>query len=163
MQGGTPSYCDRSFRPLSALLSGPQSSVALIEAGRFRTGTFGKRWPIHLTSISTIKTPACLATRNLKSGFATVAAEGHGEAALHSCAEVPPPSHDRSKLAPKPPGILALAFLKSREPQARLDALATKLIGLGKRRGGNFNAAAFRRHPIRFLNPPTPTCADRSK
>jgi hypothetical protein len=38
------SYSDESFqRPLSALFSGPQASVALIEAGRFRTGRFGKR------------------------------------------------------------------------------------------------------------------------
>jgi hypothetical protein len=59
------------------------------------------------------------------------------EAALRFCAEQPPPIHDRSKLARKPPGILALAFPKSREPQARLDALATNLIGLGQRRGGN--------------------------
>jgi hypothetical protein len=67
---------------------------------------------------------------------ATVAAEGHGEAALHSCANVAPPIHDRSKLARKPPGIVAFAFLNPASPQARLDALSTNLIGLGKRWGG---------------------------
>jgi hypothetical protein len=48
-----------------------------------------------------------------------------------------PPIHDRSKLARKPPGIVALAFLNPASPQARLDALSTNLIGLGKSRGGN--------------------------
>jgi hypothetical protein len=79
----------------------------------------------------TIKTPACSATRNPTSEFATVAAEGHGEAALHSCANVAPPIHDRS---------VALAFLNPASPQARLDALSTNLIGLGKRRGGIVDA-----------------------
>jgi hypothetical protein len=43
----------------------------------------------------------------------------------------------RSKLARKPPGIVALAFLNPASPQARLNALSTNLIGLGKSRGGN--------------------------
>jgi hypothetical protein len=80
--------------------------------------------------------PACSATRNPISEFESVAAEGHGEAASHSCADVAPPIHDRSKLARKPPGIVALAFLNPASPQAGLDALSTNLIGLGKRRGG---------------------------
>jgi hypothetical protein len=35
------------------------------------------------------------------------------------------------------PGIVALAFLNPASPEARLDALSTNVIGLGKSRGGN--------------------------
>ena len=118
---------------------------AAIFSGADRGGSIpiGKVWEtgrIHVRSILTIKTPACSATRNPISEFATVAAEGHGEAALHSCANVAPPILDRSKLARKPPGIVALAFLNPASPNARLDALSTNLIGLGKRRGGIVDA-----------------------
>ena len=93
---------------------------------------FGKRGPILVRSISTIKTPVCPATRNLISGAG--AGRGYGEAALHYCANAAPPIHDLSKFARKPPGVVALAFpnLASSE----LDALSTKLIGFGKSRGG---------------------------
>src|SRR5580704_18549941 len=119
---------------------------AAIFSGADRGGSIpiGKVWEtgrIHVRSILTIKTPACSATRNPISEFATVAAEGHGEAALHSCANVvAPPIDDRSKLARKPPGIVALAFLNSASPHARLDALSTNLIGPRKRRGGIVDA-----------------------
>ena len=66
---------------------------------------------------TTIKKPVCSAARNLTSESATVAAEGHGEAALHSCANVAPPIHDRSKPARKPSSIGALAFLNSASAQ----------------------------------------------
>src|SRR5271166_2186573 len=66
-------------------------------AGPLPNGNVRETGPILVRSISTIKTPVCSATRNLISESATVAAEGHGEAALHSCANVAPPIHDRSK------------------------------------------------------------------
>ena len=81
----------------------------------------GKVWetgPIHVRSILTIQTPACSATRNPMSELARVAAEGHGEAALQSRANVAPPIHDRFKLARKPPGIVAFAP-ESREPPSQ--------------------------------------------
>jgi hypothetical protein len=57
----------------------------------------------------------------------SVAAEGRGEAASHSCANIPPPIHGRSKLARKPAGIVALAFLNPASPEARLEALSTNV------------------------------------
>jgi hypothetical protein len=76
--------------------------------------------PIPVRSVLTIKTPVCSATRNLVSESASVAAEGHGEAASHSSAIIPPPIHDRSKVARKPPGIVALAFLNPGSPKPGL-------------------------------------------
>ena len=90
-------------------------------SGADRDGSLpnGKVWetgPIRVRSILTIKTPVCSATRNLISEFATVLAEGHGEAALHSCAQCPP-IHDRAKLARNLPGIVAPAFLNPASPR----------------------------------------------
>ncbi len=86
-------------------------------AGSLAIRTVRETEPILVRSISTIKKPVCSAARNLTSESATVAAEGHGEAALHSCANVAPPIHDRSKPASKPSSIGALAFLNSASPQ----------------------------------------------
>jgi hypothetical protein len=85
-------------------------------AGSLPNGSARETGPILVRSISTIKTPVCSATRNLISEPATVVAEGHGEAALHSCANAAPPMHERSKPARKPPGIVALAFLNPASP-----------------------------------------------
>jgi hypothetical protein len=103
-------------------------------AGSLPNGNVWETGPILVRSISTIKRPACPATRNLISESAPALAEGHGDVALHSCANTVPPIHDFSKLARKPPGVVALAFpnLASSE----LDALSTNLIGFGKSRGG---------------------------
>ena len=102
-------------------------------AGLLSNGNVRETRPILVRSISTIKTPVCPATRNLISESAPALAEGHGEAALHSCANAAP-VHDLSKLAHQPPGVVALAFpnLASSE----LDALSTNLIGFGKSRVG---------------------------
>jgi hypothetical protein len=53
---------------------------------------------------------------------------------LHSCANAAPPIHDLSKLARKPPGVVALAFPNL--ASSKLDALSTNLIGFGKSRRG---------------------------
>ena len=105
-------------------------------AGSLPNGNVRETGPILVRSISTIKSPVCSATRNLISESAPALAEGHGEAALHSCANVAPPIDDRSKPAHKPPGVVALTFLNLGEPPARLDALSTNLIGFGKSRDG---------------------------
>jgi hypothetical protein len=78
--------------------------------------------------------PVCPAARNLISESAPALAEGHGEAALQCCANAAPPIHDLSKLARKPPGVVALAF--PNHETSELDALSRNLIGFGKSRGG---------------------------
>ena len=102
-------------------------------AGSLPNGNVRETGPILVRSISTIQTPACPAARNLISKSAPAPAEGHGEAALHSCGKAPP-IHDLSKLARKPPGVVALAFPNL--ANSELDALSTNLIGFGKSRGG---------------------------
>ena len=85
-------------------------------AGSLPNGIARETGPIFVRSISTIKTPLCSVTRNPLSVSVTVAAEGHDEAASHSCAIAAPSIHDRSEPARKPPGIVALAFLNPASP-----------------------------------------------
>jgi hypothetical protein len=95
-----------------------ESSGATLEEG------FGKAGPIRVRSILTIKTSVCSAKRNLTSEFATVAAEGTVKR-LCTPANMPPPIRDRSKVARKPPRIVASVPNPAR-PEARFDALSTK-------------------------------------
>ena len=85
-------------------------------AGSLPNGNIRETGPILVRSISTIKTPVCPATRNLISESAPSPAEGQGEAALYSCANVTPLIHDRSKPAHQPPGVVALTSLNPASP-----------------------------------------------
>jgi hypothetical protein len=64
-----------------------------------------------------------------------VATERHDEAALQSCAN--PQIHDRSKLARRLPGTVALAFLNPTSPKPGLMLFRQSWIGLGKSASGN--------------------------
>ena len=90
-----------------------------------------------------------------------VATERHDEAALQSCAN--PQIHDRSKLARRLPGTVALAFLNPTSPKPGLMLFRQTGSGLPRGRAGTSDAAAPRQHPIRSLNPASSTCAARSK
>ena len=61
--------------------------MALIETGRFRTGGLGNGADPREINLDD-QDPVCSATRDLISESAPVLAEGRGEAALHSCANV---------------------------------------------------------------------------
>jgi hypothetical protein len=89
-------------------------------AGSLPNGNVRETGPILVRSISTIRTPVCPATRNLISESARTLAEGHGEAALHSCANAAPPIHDLSKLARKPPASSRSRSRISRTPNSTL-------------------------------------------
>ena len=85
-------------------------------ADRGQSIPIGKVWETGriVRSILTIKTP-CSATKPNKR-VRDGGDRGHGEAALHSCANVKPPIRKPFKLARKPPGIVALAFLNPASP-----------------------------------------------
>ena len=85
-------------------------------AGSLSNGNVRETRPILVRSISTIKTPVCPAPRNLISESAPAPAEGRGEAALSSCANVAPLIHDRSKPAHQRPGVVALTSLNPARP-----------------------------------------------
>jgi hypothetical protein len=93
-----------------AVLTAPILSGA-DRTGSLPNGNVRETEPILVRSISTIKSPVCSATRDPISESAPALAEGHGEAALHPCANVASPIDDRSKPMHKPPGIVAPTFL----------------------------------------------------
>ena len=84
---------------------------------------------------STIKTPVCSATRNQQASPRRWR-RAHGEAALHSCANVAPPIRDPCRAGAQTARHCRARVPESRQPRVRLDALSTNLIGLGDGRGG---------------------------